>query len=242
MSTELVRVPFNGGTLSAAMVNGEPHVSVRHVCDALGVAVQSQLRKLRSRSWATVINLTMVAQDGKSREMALVDRRTLTMWLATISVNAVAEDAREVLAAYQEEAADALDAYFNRGGVAVRTTDLSTLDGIRALCDQIEASQRAAAIAQQTATEAHAIAATTTARLDAIEGQHDCLAALAYARIVGMRDTSSRHMQRLGVAASRVARDERIAPVKLRNEVYGHVNGYPRWVWDRAAESLVVSS
>lgn len=242
MSTDLVRVPFNGGTLVAAVVNGEPHVSVRHVCDALGIDTRSQLRKLASRSWASVVKMTMqLPGDTQSREFAVVDRRTLTMWLATISVNAVAEDAREVLAAYQEEAADALDAYFNRGGVAVRTTgDLSSIDIIRAMVDQLEANQRAAELAQQTADEARAIASGTAARLDAIEGQHDCLAALGYARIVGMADTSAQRLQRLGVAASRIAREESVPAVKLPSQIYGHVNGYPRWVWDRAAEALAV--
>lgn len=232
MSADLVRVPFNGGTLVAAMVNGEPHVSVRHVCDALGIDTRSQLRKLASRSWAVVVKATMTAADGKNYETSLVDRRTLTMWLATVNVNTVAEDARAVLDAYQTEAADALDAYFSHG-VAVRpSSDLSSIDIIRAMVDQLEANQRMAA-------EAKEIATTTAARLDAIEGQHDCLAGLGYARIVGMRDTSSQHMRRLGSAASRIAREDGIEPVKIPHQLYGHVNGYPRWVWDRAAESLV---
>lgn len=236
MSTDLVRVPFNGGTLVAAMVNSEPHVSVRHVCDALGIDTRSQLRKLSSRSWATVVKLTMVAADGKNREVALVDRRTLTMWLATINVNAVAEDARPVLDAYQTEAADALDAYFNRGGVAVRTTgDLSSIDIIRAMVDQLEANQR-------TAAEAKEIATTTAARLDAIEGRHDWFAALGYSRVAGLVDTSAQTMRRLGVAASRIARDARIDPVPVPHHLYGSVNSYPRWVWDRAVESLAVSA
>ena len=236
MTTDLARVPFNGGTLAAALVNGEPHVSVRHVCDALGIAVQSQLRKLNSRSWAVVIKLITTGADGKSYEMSMIDRRTLTMWLATISTNAVAVEARELLAAYQEEAADALDAYFNRGGVAVRTDDdLSSIDIIRAMVDQLEANQRMAA-------EAKEIATTTAARLDAIEGQHDCLAALGYARLAGISDTSAQHMQRLGVSASRIARDAGIAPVKLPHQIYGQVNGYPRWLWDRASEALAVTA
>lgn len=235
MSTQLVRVPFNGGNLVAAIVNGVPHVSVRHVCDALGIDTRSQLRKLNSRPWAVVVKKTMPAADGKNYETSLIDRRTLTMWLATISTNAVAPEARDLLDAYQTEAADALDAYFNRGGVAVRPgADISSIDMLRAMLDQIEANQIAAA-------EAKRIANDTAARLDAIEGQHDCLAALAYARIAGLSDTSSQGLRRLGVAASKVARRENVPAVKLPSQIFGTVNGYPRWVWDLAADELAVA-
>lgn len=36
------------------------------------------------RSWATVVVRTTVAADGKTREKTFIDRRTFTMWLATI--------------------------------------------------------------------------------------------------------------------------------------------------------------
>ena len=54
--------------------------------------------------------------SGQGREMFMVDRRTLTMWLATIDTNRVAREARPTLEAFQNEAADALDRYFHQGG------------------------------------------------------------------------------------------------------------------------------
>jgi hypothetical protein len=231
MTADLVRVPFRGGDLVAVAINGEPHVSVRHVCDALGIDLPTQLRKLNSRSWATVVKMPMVAADGKRREVAVIDRRTLTMWLATIGTNAVAIEARELLDAYQAEAADALDAYFNRGGVAVRPGDLSPLDAIRAMVDQIE-------VAQRQAGEAKVIATETAARLDAIEGRHDWFAALGYAKLSGLKDTSSATMSRLGRTASRIARERGIEPVQVPHALYGRVNSLPRWAWDAAAEEI----
>ena len=53
--------------------------------------------------------------DGKTYEMVGGDRRTLTMWLATLDESRVREDKRAELVAYQSEAADALDAYFHHG-------------------------------------------------------------------------------------------------------------------------------
>lgn len=136
--TELVHVPFHDTELVAVVIDGAPHVSVRHVCDALGVDVAGQLRKLRSRSWAVVDETSMTAADGKSYKTSVVDRRTLTMWLATISINSVSADARGLLAQYQVEAADALDSYFNEGGAI----------NPRATTDQLDLIQRRVSIVQ----------------------------------------------------------------------------------------------
>jgi hypothetical protein len=61
--------------------------------------------------------MTTVAEDGKPREMSMIDRRTFTMWLATIETRRIKDDkARGIVEAFQAEAADALDAYFHNGG------------------------------------------------------------------------------------------------------------------------------
>lgn len=49
--------------------------------------------------------------------MLAVDRRTFTMWLATIETGRLKnERARRMVELFQREAADALDRYFNEGG------------------------------------------------------------------------------------------------------------------------------
>lgn len=54
--------------------------------------------------------------DNQSREMVFIDRRTFTMWLATIDTGRLKnEHTRELVRTYQCEAADALDRYFNEG-------------------------------------------------------------------------------------------------------------------------------
>lgn len=113
---ELVEIPFHDTALTAALVDDTPHVALRAACASLGIDYSNQLKKLRAKSWATVVTSTTVGADGKAREMAMVDRRTLTMWLATIDPNRVAEAAKPTLELFQNEAADALDAYFNEGG------------------------------------------------------------------------------------------------------------------------------
>ncbi|RIT32703.1 phage antirepressor [Mycobacteroides abscessus] len=115
MSADLSAIAVRG-TDRAIMAASIDMVSLRHTCEAIGLAVDSQRRKLRSRSWATVTQEVSVAEDGKPREMTMIDRRTLTMWLATIDENRVSDEARPVLIAFQAGAADALDAYFHEGG------------------------------------------------------------------------------------------------------------------------------
>lgn len=118
-STELVpiAVPGTDRAIVATLIDGEPMVSLRHACEAIGIAFDAQRVKLNSKAWASVtIIVTQLAGDSQRREVAMIDRRTFTMWLATIDTNRVAPDARPILDAFQSEAADALDAYFNEGG------------------------------------------------------------------------------------------------------------------------------
>lgn len=229
MSADLVRiaVPGTDAPMQAAQIGGRALVAFRPLCDSLGVDPDTQAKKLRSRSWATTVLTTVVAADGRAREMLMVDRRTLTMWLATLDERRVGEAARPRVIAYQAQAAEALDAYFNRRTAAPA---MNQLDVLRAALDQIEAAQRDAA-------EAKAIAERTDARLAAIEGKHDWLAALAYARINEL-PTHTAYLRKLGNCATRIARAHDIEPNKVQHQLFGAVNSYPVWVWDLAADGL----
>lgn len=229
MSAELVPVTVPGADLplQATNADGRPLVAFRPLCDSLGVDFSSQLKRLKGRSWATVVVITTVAADGKRREMAMVDRRTLTMWLATIDESKVSASARARVIAYQAEAADALDAYFNQRTAAPA---MNQLDVLRAALDQIEAAQR-------DATEARQIAAKTEARLDAIEGKHDWFSAIAYARLHDL-PTSTTYLRRLGACAGQIGRSHGIEPTQVQHQLYGWVNSWPAWVWDLAADGF----
>lgn len=118
MSTDLIPVPVPGTDrqIMATLIDGKPMVSIRHACIVAGIDPDTQARKLKRTSWATTVIMTGVAEDGKVRDLLMIDRRTFTMWLATIDTNRVGPDARHIIEAFQAEAADALDAYFNEGG------------------------------------------------------------------------------------------------------------------------------
>lgn len=118
MTAELVEVsvPGTDRKIMATLVDGKPLVSLRHSCDAIGVAFSAQLQKLKAKSWAGV-SIIDTPSAGGAQQTAMVDRRTFTMWLATIDSNRVSAEARPIIEAFQAEAADALDRYFNEGGV-----------------------------------------------------------------------------------------------------------------------------
>lgn len=229
MTPELVRVPVCGADdLMAMQDDGLQWASLRFMCDSLAIDYVTQLRKLKARSWATIGQKPTVAADGKTRDMVMVDSKTIPMWLATIDENRIAEDARPKLIAYQREARDALDAYFNKRVVAA--PPVNQFDVLRAAIDQIEAAQRDATLAKE-------IASRTEARLDAIEGKHDWLSALGYARQAGL-PTHTRYLQRLGKAAAAIARAHSVEPNPVQHQLFGVVNSFPVYIWDIAAEGF----
>lgn len=112
-----IPVPGTDRQIMATLVDGKPLVSPRHACDAMGIDWSAQRKRLNSTKWAAVVMIATPSAGG-TQETVMVDRRTFTMWLATIEPSRIKnDDARAIVEAFQSEAADALDAYFNEGGV-----------------------------------------------------------------------------------------------------------------------------
>ncbi|MFF5473400.1 phage antirepressor N-terminal domain-containing protein [Streptomyces achromogenes] len=134
-STKVVKLDLSAGSIHTTLVDGQPHIVLKPAIEELGLDYSTQLAKLRQRSWATVGQSPMVAEDGKTRAMAVVPIRTFLMLLATVNENRVAEGLRPTLVAFQNETADAIEAYWTRGGaINERATD----EQLDALQQQIE--------------------------------------------------------------------------------------------------------
>ncbi len=142
MSNDIVEVPFNGSAMIAQKSDdGEICVALKPICENIGIAFNGQWERLNRTPWATVRMIRTVGADGKQRDMLAVTRKTLTMWLATIDTNRLSdEQARRNVVVYQQEAAEALDKYFNEGG-AIRVSDADSDEDIMA---------RAVLVAQKT--------------------------------------------------------------------------------------------
>lgn len=116
MSNQLVTIPFHGQQVQSVEIDGKPTVPLRGMVENLGLNYSTQVEKLKRKSWAGLSTVSVVAADGKSREMTCIDLRTLTMWLATIDENRVSEEARPLVVAYQQEVADVIESYWSNGG------------------------------------------------------------------------------------------------------------------------------
>ncbi|MEV1255257.1 phage antirepressor N-terminal domain-containing protein [Pseudomonas aeruginosa] len=119
-------VPFRNKELLLVDSAGEPFVPMKPVVDGMGLAWQSQHRKLQSGRFATCITEMVIQLPGdiQRRPVSCLPLRKLTGWLMSIHPNKVRPELREGIIAYQNECDDALWAYWN-DGIAVRQDDRS---------------------------------------------------------------------------------------------------------------------
>lgn len=106
---------INGVEISA--VSDENHnifVPVKPICDAIGVDYPDQFNKLRAHEIlsSTIVLSTMVAADGKKREMVCLPLEYVYGWIFTINPRNVAESTREKVLQYQRECYDVLYRHF----------------------------------------------------------------------------------------------------------------------------------
>lgn len=141
MASELVKVPFYGDELDAVRnTQGVILVSLRRCCDNLGLDFSTQLRKLRSKSWASVVEMTtQMPGSDQPREVTMVDLETLPGWLFSIDARKVAEHVVEKLARYQREAARVLANHFLR---PTANTVTLTADQFERLIGRVEHLQQ----------------------------------------------------------------------------------------------------
>lgn len=129
----IVQVLFRGDVLDAIQDERGVWVGVKRACENVGVDADSQGRRLKSQPWATTAVMTVVAADGKSREMLMAHLDCLPMWLATIEASRVREEIRPKLIAYQRECARVLrDHFFGRPA----TIDVTTIAAVVAAAMQ----------------------------------------------------------------------------------------------------------
>ncbi len=109
-------IPFRSTKLLLVERDGQPFVPMKPVVEGMGLAWQTQHRKLMEGRFASTITImVIVAEDGKNREMACLPLKKLPGWLMSIHASKVRPDLRENVLAYQDECDDALWAYWNEG-------------------------------------------------------------------------------------------------------------------------------
>ncbi len=123
MNGQIERIPFHGSMLLAQKVDGDVFTALKPICEGMGIDPNGQMQRLKKQPWAVACVIHATGSDGKTYQMFGVNRKTLTMWLATIDTSRIKDPTvRHNVVTYQNECAEALDAYFNHG-VAVRDHD-----------------------------------------------------------------------------------------------------------------------
>ena len=118
-----ITVPFHNAELFLVEHYGQPYTPMKPIVEGMGLDWKSQFVKLKQRFASTVVEITIVANDGKERLMTCLPVKKIFGWLMTISPNKVKPELRDTVIKYQEECDDVLWDYWTKGkAVNPRTT------------------------------------------------------------------------------------------------------------------------
>lgn len=108
-------VEFYGSELVAMRDHqGTIWVPLRRLCEAIGVAFNTQQRKIQDDPvmGESLISMPVVLADGRTFEMECLALKYVRAWLFGINANRVKADIRERLLAYQREVIEVIDRAF----------------------------------------------------------------------------------------------------------------------------------
>lgn len=235
----LQTIDFHGDDLAALRTeDGKIMVSVRHVCDSLGINTETQTRKLKGCKWATTVEMTVVAGDGKMRETTMIDHESLPMWMMTIRPNKVSLEVREKLEHYQLEAKQVLADHFLGKATPPQPVDhilvmlQSALETRKAqLALEQRQAELEAAVSQVGQSAVHALEKAEEAGIKALAAQEtvtgaaDYMALVGFARIKGLKKTEQ-ELSREGIWFSKYCENHGIPIKKIPHQKYGKQNAY----------------
>lgn len=112
MANELIQVPFHGDVIEATQdEQGEVWVSLRRVCESLGLDPTGQVQRLKRQPWANTCMMHVLDSAGRNFEQTGIHLRSLPMWLATVEAKRVREEVRPKLILFQSELAEVVADY-----------------------------------------------------------------------------------------------------------------------------------
>jgi hypothetical protein len=160
---EQKQVAFYGDELTAIKTNdGQVYVSVRHMCDALGLSVQAQTRRIhRQEVLADGFMVAKMATIKGEREASWLRADMIPLWLTGVSVKSVKEEITK-LKRFQKEAARVLWEAFQEGRL---TTEPEFDELLQVDSDAVQAYQIALAVVKL-ARQQILMEARLTGRLD----------------------------------------------------------------------------
>ena len=125
-------ISFNHQSLVTFKQNGTHYTAMKPICENIGLDWKSQYSRMKRDDVlnATMVIITIVAEDGKKREMICLPIEYLNGWLFGIDINRCKPEIRDTLIKYKKECYQALhDYWFN--GKAERKTTVDDRTGLR---------------------------------------------------------------------------------------------------------------
>ena len=115
METKTLTTVNNVSIVLTRDENNRKLIPIKPICEALGIDEDAQRRKLQEDDFlsSTTVLSTVVAADGKEREMVCLPYEFIFGWLFTINPKNVKEEAREAVSKYRVECYKALFYYFS---------------------------------------------------------------------------------------------------------------------------------
>jgi len=114
-------IPFHGTTIATFEMDGEVFVAMRPIVEAIGLAWQGQLERLKRHpvlKSCVSVTLTQLPGDRQKREYVVLPLEFLHGWLFTVSAERAKPEVRDRLVEYQRECFHVLDAYWRKGVAA----------------------------------------------------------------------------------------------------------------------------
>ncbi|WP_314721439.1 phage antirepressor N-terminal domain-containing protein [Rahnella variigena] len=119
-------VQFHGQPIITAMVAGVAYIAMRPIVENIGIDWTGQSVKLRNQKEKfNCRDISMVAADGKLRQLLCIPLRKLNGWLFSINPERVRADIKDKLIQYQEECFSVLHEYWTKGEVKKKSRQSS---------------------------------------------------------------------------------------------------------------------
>ena len=109
-------INFHGKTFLTAEIDGEVRVSMKPVCDAIGLDWGGQHKKLlRDKIKFSYRLMSTTGKDGKTYKMFSIPLKKLEAWIFTINPNKVKPEIKHFVILMQDEIFDVIFQYYHKG-------------------------------------------------------------------------------------------------------------------------------
>lgn len=110
-------ISFNKQALITFEQNGTHYTAMKPICENIGLDWTAQAQRLKRDEIlnSTMVIITIVAEDGKQREMICLPIEYINGWLFGIDINRCKPEIRETLIKYKKECFQALHDYWFKG-------------------------------------------------------------------------------------------------------------------------------